>query len=81
MVAAGMTPSQAIVAATSRAAEFVGLADRGTLAPGKRADLLVLDANPLDDIRNTRRIAKLYLAGTEVDRRALKASLARSARN
>jgi imidazolonepropionase-like amidohydrolase len=81
MVAAGMTPSQVIVAATSRAAELVGLSDRGTLAPGKRADLLVLDANPLDDIRNTRRIAKLYLAGSEVDRRALKASLARPARN
>lgn len=75
MVAAGMTPAQAIVASTSRAAEFVGLADRGTLAPGKRADLLVLDANPLDDIRNTRRIARLYIAGAEVDRAAIKRSL------
>lgn len=80
MVGAGMTSSGAIVAATSRAAEFVGLTDRGTLAPGKRADLLVLDANPLDDIRNTRRIAKFYLAGVEVDRAALKASLTGSAR-
>ena len=61
-------------------AGLVGLTDRGTLAPGKRADLLVLDANPLDDIRNTRRIAKLYLAGVEVDRAALKASLTGSAR-
>jgi len=75
MVEAGMTPAQVIVAATSRAAEFVGLADRGSLAPGKRADFLVLDANPLDDIRNTRRIAKMYLAGVEVDRAALKAGL------
>jgi imidazolonepropionase-like amidohydrolase len=81
MVEAGMTPSQAIAAATGRAAQFVGLSDRGTLAPGKRADLLVLDANPLDDIRNTRRIAKVYLAGVEVDRAALKASLTRPARN
>ncbi len=81
MVEAGMTPAQAIVAATSRAAQFVDLPDRGTLSPGKRADLLVLDANPLDDIRNTRRIAKLYLAGTEVDRAAIKASLARNMRN
>jgi len=81
MVQAGMTPSQVIVAATSRAAEFIGLSDRGVLAPGKRADFLVLDANPLDDIRNTRRIAKMYLAGAEVDRAALKASLLRSARN
>ena len=80
MVGAGMTSSGAIVAATSRAAEFVGLTDRGTLAPGKRADLLVLDANPLDDIRNTRRIAKFYLAGVEVDRAGLKASLTGSAR-
>jgi imidazolonepropionase-like amidohydrolase len=76
MVEAGMTPAQVIVAATSRAAEFLGLVDTGTLAPGKRADLLVLDANPLDDIRNTRRIARMYLAGAEVDRAGLKASLA-----
>jgi imidazolonepropionase-like amidohydrolase len=81
MVAAGMSPSQAIVAATSRAAEFVGLPDRGTLAPGKRADLLVLDADSLDDIRNTRRIAKLYLAGAEVDRAAIRQSLASGGRN
>jgi imidazolonepropionase-like amidohydrolase len=78
MAEAGMTPSQVIVAATSRAAEFLGLADRGTLAPGKRADLLVLDANPLDDIRDTRRIAKMYIAGAEVDRAALKAGLMRT---
>ncbi len=78
MAEAGMTPSQVIVAATGRAAEFLALADRGTLAPGKRADLLVLDANPLDDIRNTRRIAKLYIAGAEVDRAALKTGLMRT---
>jgi len=81
MVQAGMTPSQVIVAATSRAAEYLGLVDRGLLAVGKRADLLVLDGNPLDDIRNTRRIAKLYLAGAEVDRAALKTSLMKAARN
>jgi len=81
MAQAGMTPAQVIIAATSRAAEYLGLRDTGTLAPGKRADFLVLDANPLDEIRNTRRIAKMYLAGTEVDRAALKASLMQSARN
>jgi imidazolonepropionase-like amidohydrolase len=75
MVEAGMTPSQVIVAATGRAAEYLGLADRGTLAAGKRADLLVLDGNPLEQIRNTRRIAKMYIAGVEVDRAALKASI------
>ena len=77
MAEAGMTPAQVIVAATSRSAEFLGLADRGTIAPGKRADLLVLDANPLDDIRNTRRIAAMYIAGREVDRAALKGALTR----
>ena len=74
MAAAGMTPAQVIVAATSRPAEFLRLTDSGTLAPGKSADFLVLDANPLDDIRNTRRIAKIYLKGVEVDRAALRAS-------
>jgi imidazolonepropionase-like amidohydrolase len=81
MVEAGMAPSEVIVAATSRAAAYLGLADRGLVAVGRRADLLVLDGNPLDDIRNTRRIAKLYLAGAEVDRAALKASLMTAARN
>jgi len=75
MAAAGMTPAQVIVAATSRPAEYLGLKDTGTLAPGKRADFLVLDANPLDDIRNTRRIAKIYIEGREIDRAALRASL------
>jgi imidazolonepropionase-like amidohydrolase len=77
MAEAGMTPTQVIVAATGRSAEFLGLKDRGVIAPGKRADLLVLDANPLDDIRNTRRIFAMYLAGKEVDRAALKAALMR----
>ena len=75
MAAAGMTPAQVIVAATSRSTEFLRLSDMGTLAPGKSADFLVLDANPLDDIRNTRRIAKIYLKGVEVDRAALRAGL------
>jgi imidazolonepropionase-like amidohydrolase len=77
MAEAGMTPGEVIVAATSRSAAFLGLADRGVIAPDKRADLLVLDANPLDDIRNTRRIAALYIAGREVDRGAIKAGLVR----
>ena len=81
MVNAGMPPSQVIIAATSRAAEYLRLTDRGSLAPGKRADFLVLDGNPLENIRNTRRIASMYLAGNEVDRRALKASLMMRPRN
>jgi imidazolonepropionase-like amidohydrolase len=75
MVKAGMTPMQVIVASTSRAAEYLKLGQTGTLAAGKDADFLVLDANPLDDITNTQRISKVYFKGVEVDRAALAAGL------
>ena len=75
MVDAGMTPAQALVAATSRAAEYLHLNDRGTLVPGKRADLLVLDASPLDDIVNTRRISRLFINGAEIDRVDLRSQI------
>ena len=81
MACCGMMPAEVIVASTRNAAALIGITDTGTIAARKTADFLVLDANPLDDIRNTRRIAKLYLAGAEVDRAALNASLARAARN
>ncbi len=68
MVLAGMTPMQVIVASTRNGAEFLRLADIGTLTAGKSADFIVLDANPLDDIKNTRRIASVYLRGVAVDR-------------
>jgi len=68
MVLAGMTPMQVIVASTRNGAEFLRIADAGTLAAGKSADLLVLDANPLDDIKNTRKISSVYLRGEAVDR-------------
>jgi imidazolonepropionase-like amidohydrolase len=68
----GMTPMQAIVAGTSRPAEALGLADMGTLAAGKSADFVILDANPIDDIRNTRTIDRVYLGGAEVNRDALR---------
>ena len=68
MVASGMTPAQVIVSAARNAAELLKLADAGTIATGKSADFLVLDANPLDDIKNTRRIADVYLRGSAVDR-------------
>ena len=70
MVAAGMTPAQVIVAATRNSAALLGLADAGTLEVGKRADFLVLNANPLDDITNTRHLVSVYLNGEEVDRSA-----------
>jgi imidazolonepropionase-like amidohydrolase len=73
MVAAGMTPAQVIVAATRNSAEFLKLTDLGTVQAGKSADFIVLDANPLDDITNTRRIASVYLRGKSVDRAAMSA--------
>jgi imidazolonepropionase-like amidohydrolase len=72
MVKGGMTPMQVIVAATSRPAEYLKLTKMGSLAPGKDADFLVLDANPLDDITNTQRISTIYVKGAEVDRASLR---------
>jgi imidazolonepropionase-like amidohydrolase len=74
----GMTPAQAIVASTSRPAAALGLSDVvGTMAPGKSADFLVLDANPLDDIMNSRKISRVYVRGEQVDRGALRAAWTR----
>ena len=67
-VQSGVAPMEAIVAATSRPAALIGIPDLGTLAAGKSADFLVLTANPLEDIRNTRRIDKVYFAGVALDR-------------
>jgi imidazolonepropionase-like amidohydrolase len=68
MTLSGMTPMQVIVAATRNGAEFLRMSDAGTLQAGKSADFIVLDANPLDDIKNTRKIASVYLRGAAVDR-------------
>ena len=68
MVASGMTPMQVIVAATRNGAQFVGMTDSGTLEAGRSADFIVLDANPLDNIENTRRISAVYLRGAAVTR-------------
>ena len=70
MALAGMTPMQVIVASTGRAAEFLRFTDTGTLQTGKSADLLVLDANPLDNITNTRQINAVYYRGQMVNRSA-----------
>jgi imidazolonepropionase-like amidohydrolase len=67
MVAMGMTPSEAITAATRDGAE-IGKFNTGLVAAGRNADFIVLDANPLDNISNTRRISKVFLRGQEVPR-------------
>jgi imidazolonepropionase-like amidohydrolase len=64
---------QAIVAATSKPAQRLGLDDLGLLQPGYSADLVVLDENPLNDIRNTRSISSVFLNGKILDRAGLAA--------
>jgi imidazolonepropionase-like amidohydrolase len=81
MVASGMTPAQVIVAATRNAAALLQLKDVGTVENGKSADFLVLDANPIDNITNTRRINTVYLRGAQVDRAALRARWTAKASN
>ena len=72
MVEAGLTPMEALVAATSRAAEMIGAqGEFGTIERGTRADLLILGANPLDDIRATRSIESVVVEGRVLDRTAL----------
>jgi imidazolonepropionase-like amidohydrolase len=77
----GMTPHEAIVAATSAGAEVLQRDDIGSVAPGKSADFVVLDASPLDDIRNTRRISQVVLKGAQVDREGLAAKWAAECRS
>jgi imidazolonepropionase-like amidohydrolase len=69
----GMTAMESIVAGTGTNARVLHLDRMGTIAAKKEADFNVLDANPLDDITNTRRISAVYLKGKEVDRKALRA--------
>ena len=61
MVKAGLTPGEVITAATRNAAQILGLDQLGTVASGKNADFLVLDANPLENIANTQRISQVYM--------------------
>jgi imidazolonepropionase-like amidohydrolase len=69
----GLTPAQTIIVSTSRPTEVLQIKDTGTLAKGKRADFLVLNANPLENIRNTREINSVYLGGAKLDRDTLQA--------
>jgi imidazolonepropionase-like amidohydrolase len=70
-----MTPAQVIVAATRNGADLLRLSDVGAVQAGMSADFLVLDANPLDDITNTRGIDAVYLRGVAVDRSGIGARL------
>lgn len=64
LVAAGITPSTALLAATRNGALLLGVDSLGRIAPGKVADLVVLRANPLEDIRNTRKVDRVMLRGS-----------------
>jgi imidazolonepropionase-like amidohydrolase len=76
-VAAGFTPMEALQTATLNPAKFLGLQDRlGTIEEGKLADLVLLDANPLEDIRNTQRIAAVVVSGRYLSRADLDKMLA-----
>lgn len=68
MVASGMSPADVIIAATKNSAELLGYNELGTVEAGKSADFIVLEANPLDDITNTRTIVDVYLRGEVVPR-------------
>ena len=77
LVDAGFTPLEAIQSVTLDAAQFPGRADDfGTVANGKAADLLLLDANPLEDIQNTQKMRAVAIQGKYLDRAALDAVLA-----
>jgi imidazolonepropionase-like amidohydrolase len=78
LVQAGLTPYQALETGTRKVAEFYGTAsERGTIARGTRADLVLLDGNPLEDISNTSRIAAVMLGGRLLTKDEIDKQLAR----
>jgi imidazolonepropionase-like amidohydrolase len=69
----GLTKQQVLVAVTRTSAQVLRIDDMGSIAPGKQASFVVLDANPLDDLANARKISRVYLRGQELDRAAMRA--------
>jgi imidazolonepropionase-like amidohydrolase len=78
---AGMSNAAILTATTRQAAEWLGVdQDRGTIEAGKRADLVLLDADPLADVANTRRIAAVITSGRYLPRKTLDAQMQALAR-
>ena len=80
LVESGLTPTEALRAATVNSAALFPAVEAGAVAAGKRADLVLLDANPLADIRNTQRITAVVLRGRVIDRLSLDRMLADAVR-
>ncbi len=76
LVGAGLTPKLALQAATSPPARVFGLTDRGVIEPGRRADLVLVDGDPLNDITHSRRITRVWRGGVPCDRSAFVGSAA-----
>ncbi|WP_026422654.1 amidohydrolase family protein [Actinokineospora inagensis] len=79
LVRCGLTPTRALAAATTEPARIFGLTDRGQIAAGQRADLILTSGDPLTDITDTRAIKRIWRTGTPCDRHPLTASAAETA--
>ena len=80
LVDAGLSPARALASATTTPAHYLDRHDLGAVAPGMLADLVLLDANPLTDIRNTRSVVAVMTRGRLFDRASLDSLLASAAR-